>query len=249
MLWLIVLLSLIEELAALDKVISDPLNNALCTKLRSDQTTECVFRSREINERPLGIMLHYTVCQSMELTKQTFYAAGVSSHYTIDNIGVAYCHVDPENIAFHAGKTFFRGMESLNKYFIGIEHINPGFVEPGEIYDPAWGQPKRIADDSRQWFSFQEQQFITSACLTADLQRAYKIRGSLVITHADAAVGQKFDIGPMYDYRRAFVEYNSGYYPESRQINLAAFETLSNDDYIQLLHGSRLASSYFYQPT
>jgi N-acetyl-anhydromuramyl-L-alanine amidase AmpD len=180
-------------------------------------------------------MLHYTVSQDLESVKATYYDAGVSSHFTIEHEGDIYCHVDTLNIAFHAGISQFRGMSSLNRYFIGMEHINPGYVEPGKIYPPKFGTAHQVEGDSRSWFRFSEQQFVSSACLTRDLQVKHRIKASLVLTHADAAVGRKFDIGPMYDHRRAFFDYGAGYYPEYREIDLFKFRELIDDDYITLI--------------
>ncbi len=180
-------------------------------------------------------MLHYTVCPTYESTLSAYYGTGVSAHYTIEDNGTPHYNVSTSNVAFHAGASQFRGFTSLNRSFIGIEHVHPGYVESEVIYDSKWGTPVSRSGDSRLWFPFSNEQFVSSCTLTAQLQKKHRIPGSLVITHADAAIGRKSDVGPMWNYKKAFTEFGIGYFPEKRTINLSQFSNLTDENYIKLI--------------
>ena len=223
----------------MDRVTFDILDNSKCTASNDSNKPARMFRPRSENENIVGIILHFTMAQSVEWTYKAYYGKGVSAHYLIDMDGKIICNVNPEtDVAFHAGVSQFRNFSLLNQNFIGIEHINPGYLyEDGRSYDFSYfGKPVQLPGDEHLWFSFTDEQFESSALLTRDLQRKFKIRGSLVITHADIAIGRKYDIGPMYDYERAFKEYGAGYYPKSHDITLEDFHSLKDDDYLELLH-------------
>ena len=50
----------------------------------------------------------------------------VSSHYLIKNNGNIVCLVPDLYTSWHAGKSFWKKYQSLNKNSIGIEIVNPG---------------------------------------------------------------------------------------------------------------------------
>ena len=49
----------------------------------------------------------------------------VSAHYLIDEMGAIYNLVDENNIAWHAGESFFKKRANVNHFSIGIELVNP----------------------------------------------------------------------------------------------------------------------------
>ena len=67
---------------------------------------------------------------------------------------------------------------------------------------------------------------------TRGLQNRYKIPGYYVVTHADIAPSRKSDIGPMWDYKRAYDEFGVGYWPsETHDVDLDLFPSLNDADY------------------
>ncbi len=74
------------------------------------------------------IVLHYTGMRSAEeaLGRLTDPAAQVSAHYTVDEAGAIYAHVDEEQRAWHAGVSHWGGLNGVNSFSIGIEVVNPG---------------------------------------------------------------------------------------------------------------------------
>ena len=74
------------------------------------------------------VVLHYTGMQSGEESVQWLCnpSAQVSAHYVVDENGDVYRLVDEESRAWHAGKSFWRGVTDINSASIGIELVNPG---------------------------------------------------------------------------------------------------------------------------
>jgi N-acetylmuramoyl-L-alanine amidase len=74
------------------------------------------------------LILHYTGMETAEaaLTRLTDAAAKVSSHYTVDENGGVYQHVDEGDRAWHAGISSWQGETNINAMSIGVEIVNPG---------------------------------------------------------------------------------------------------------------------------
>jgi N-acetyl-anhydromuramyl-L-alanine amidase AmpD len=228
------------------RIIDERLNNADCVKGVTHRPWDEAWDKAKVpdEERKVKyVVLHYTVCPTVESTYATFNRNGVSSHFVIDVDGTTYCAVDPDtDIAYHAGESYWQNDKSLNSSSVGIEHVNPGFVTDDEIQrmvgtpiyqniEGRFGRPVQLTGDkTRHWFSFSEDQFNASAQFTRSTQGKFKIPGFAVLTHADIAPGRKSDIGPMYPYKRAFEEYGAGFYPtETHQVVASTIETLSDE--------------------
>ena len=113
-------------------IVDDILDN-------SQRKSGVVWRPFKEGEGDIkGIVLHYTVTQTYELTKRAYYNAGVSAHYTINFNGVIFKNVPDGAIAFHAGASGFDGNISLNRFYVGIEQVHPGYVEKGKEYTGVW---------------------------------------------------------------------------------------------------------------
>ena len=74
------------------------------------------------------LLLHYTGMQTAEaaLQRLTDPVAKVSAHYTIDEDGTIYAHVDELRRAWHAGVSHWGGHGDINARSVGIELVNPG---------------------------------------------------------------------------------------------------------------------------
>lgn len=180
--------------------------------------------------------LHYTAERNVKAAYWAYNEWGISAHYTIDLDGAIYCTVDPKKcIAYHAGPSAFGGYLRLNDHSIGIEHVNPGCGDTCKIIT-GFAEPIQITGDSRWWYPFGDKQFESSCVLTRNIQEEYEIPGWNVVTHADVSIGRKSDIGPLWNYKRAFDEYNVGYwYTESHQIKPEIMQCLSDADYVRFI--------------
>jgi len=73
------------------------------------------------------LVLHYTelpLKESLDILRDGARELRVSSHYVLDLDGTAYRLVPEDRTAWHAGKSWWRGRESLNGTSIGIEIVN-----------------------------------------------------------------------------------------------------------------------------
>lgn len=230
---------LVKEIEGLPVTLR-PLDNNKCTKISpATGKKEVVFRDRKDDEQQIkGIVLHYSVCPDANVIENTFYSNGVSSHYDVDFDGKKFEFVDPEYIAFHAGRSAWDGLTALNRFFIGIEQDMWGYYEDKnkELYDyKRFGKPVQLPGDDRKWFKFSKKQVKSTGQLIFALQKKYNIPGRHVVTHSDVAIGRKSDSGPMFPYEKIFKKYGAGYYPKFRYINLNRFAKLTDKDYVKLL--------------
>jgi N-acetylmuramoyl-L-alanine amidase len=150
--------------------------------------------------RPAGtpidiLLLHYTGMETAEaaLDQLCDPAAKVSAHYTIDEDGTVYRHVDEERRAWHAGKSYWAGDTDVNGRSIGIELVNPGH-EFG--YRP-----------------FPEAQITALIALARDIVARHAIPAARVLGHSDVAPARKQDPGELFDWAR-LAEAGIGLWPK-----------------------------------
>ena len=124
------------------------------------------------------IVLHYTaIGKEASLDRLCNPIHEVSCHYLIDQKGVCYQLVDDSKRAWHAGKSFWRGLRDINSRSLGIELVNSG--------DEAY--PKT--------------QMESLMVLLQDLLAIHKIRPQNVLGHSDIAPSRKTDPGKWFDWR------------------------------------------------
>lgn len=73
------------------------------------------------------LVLHYTelpLCESLDILSDGTREHRVSAHYVLAEDGTAYRLVPEERVAWHAGRSSWRGREALNGTSIGIEIVN-----------------------------------------------------------------------------------------------------------------------------
>jgi len=128
------------------------------------------------------VVLHYTGMPSAAeaLARLTDPAAKVSAHYLIDEDGTVTRLVAEDKRAWHAGRSYWRGITDVNSASIGIELVNPGH-EFG--YRP-----------------FPEAQMSSLLPLLADICWRRKIYPANVVGHSDVAPARKQDPGELFDW-------------------------------------------------
>ncbi|MDE2404100.1 MAG: N-acetylmuramoyl-L-alanine amidase [Sphingomonadales bacterium] len=137
------------------------------------------------NERALPVsmaVLHYTGMESAAaaLARLTDPAAEVSAHYLIDEDGTVTRLVPEDKRAWHAGRSYWRGITDVNSASIGIELVNPGH-EFG--YRP-----------------FTDAQMSSLCPLLASIVRRHGIDPANVVGHSDIAPARKQDPGELFDW-------------------------------------------------
>lgn len=139
------------------------------------------------NERALPVsmvVLHYTGMKSAQEALQRLCdpQAEVSAHYLIDEEGVVTSLVPEHKRAWHAGKSYWRGITDVNSASIGIELANPGHE---------WG-----------YRPFPEPQMDALLPLLADIMDRHDVPRANVVAHSDVAPNRKMDPGEYFDWHR-----------------------------------------------
>ena len=141
--------------------------------------------SPNFNDRALPvsmIVLHYTGMPDAEgaLARLTSPDAAVSAHYLVKEDGEVLQLVDEEKRAWHAGKSYWRGITDVNSASVGIEIVNPGH-EFG--YRP-----------------FPDEQIAALIPLVADIKARHGIGRGNVVGHSDVAPARKEDPGELFPW-------------------------------------------------
>lgn len=128
------------------------------------------------------LVLHFTGMRTAEeaLERLTNAESKVSAHYTIDEDGTVYRHVDEAQRAWHAGVSHWRGRDGVNAFSIGIELVNPG-TEFG-------------------YRAFPQPQMDTLAELATGILSRHAIPARNVVGHSDVAPLRKDDPGHLFDW-------------------------------------------------
>ena len=137
------------------------------------------------NERQLPVtmvVLHYTGMESADaaLARMCDPAAEVSAHYMIDEDGTVLQLVDESKRAWHAGRSYWRGVRDVNSASVGIELVNPGH-EFG--YRP-----------------FPDAQMEALIPLLSDIVDRHDVPRANVVGHSDIAPARKTDPGELFDW-------------------------------------------------
>ncbi len=143
--------------------------------------------SPNFNDRPDPIsmvVLHYTGMPSAEEALTRLCDAGhanrVSAHYLIEEGGTVHRLVPEDKRAWHAGRSYWRGMTDVNSVSIGVEIVNPGHE---------WG-----------YREFTPAQMDALLPLLARMVKAYDIPRANVVGHSDVAPARKDDPGELFDW-------------------------------------------------
>lgn len=133
---------------------------------------------------PDAIILHYTGMQTGEGAEAWLCApeSQVSSHYLVHEDGRIVQMVRESDRAWHAGKSFWRGVTDVNSHSLGIEIVNPGH-EFG-------------------YRGFPRSQIAAVIELCRGIIDRHAILPQRVLAHSDVAVGRKVDPGEKFPWRQ-----------------------------------------------
>ena len=142
------------------------------------------FGPRANGQQPDMIILHYTGMETGQSAEEWLCnpVSEVSSHYLVNEDGRVVQMVRESDRAWHAGKSFWRGVTDINSSSVGIEIVNPGH---------ALG-----------YVDFPEPQMASLVDLCCGIAARHDIRPERVLAHSDVAPGRKVDPGEKFDWRR-----------------------------------------------
>ncbi len=129
------------------------------------------------------IILHYTGMQNEKnaIKRLTDANSQVSSHYLIANSGEIVNLVPDLYISWHAGKSNWKKIKSLNSSSLGIEISNPGH-ENG-------------------YKNYKKKQIKSIIFLISALKKRYKIKNQNILGHSDIAPDRKKDPGEKFPWK------------------------------------------------
>lgn len=128
------------------------------------------------------VVLHYTGMQTAgdALARMCDAKAKVSAHYMIDEDGTVTRMVPEDKRAWHAGKSYWRGITDVNSASVGIELVNPGHE---------WG-----------YRPFTDAQMEALVPLLAAIVQRHKIPIANVVGHSEIAPARKDDPGELFEW-------------------------------------------------
>ncbi|MEQ1726308.1 MAG: N-acetylmuramoyl-L-alanine amidase [Sphingopyxis sp.] len=143
--------------------------------------------SPNFDERTLPIsmiVIHYTgmIDGPSAVERLSNAASGVSSHYVVEEDGRIFRLVSEDKRAWHAGRSYWRGVVDCNSASVGIEIVNPG-VEYG--YRP-----------------FPDPQIASVIRLVHGIKDRHSITRGNVVGHSDIAPMRKQDPGELFPWGR-----------------------------------------------
>ena len=139
------------------------------------------------------LVFHYTGMrkESDAINKLTKIQSEVSSHYFIKNNGDIILMVPDLYIAWHAGKSYWKNLKSMNKYSIGIEISNPGH--------------------QFNYKKYSTKQKTSILNLSKFLVKKYNIKKKNILGHSDIAPSRKKDPGEKFPWKY-LAENNIGFW-------------------------------------
>ena len=146
---------------------------------------ECPSPNWDERKLPIQmIVLHYTgmADAAAALARLIDPEAKVSSHYLVAEDGEIVSLVAEDKRAWHAGQSYWRGIEDVNSASIGIELVNPGH-DLG--YRP-----------------FPEAQMEALVVLMGEIVARHGITRGNIVGHSDVAPERKLDPGELFDWER-----------------------------------------------
>jgi len=142
------------------------------------------FNARKRSIRNIKfIIIHYTGMRKelSAIDRLCDIKSRVSAHYFIKKNGSVLNLVPPLYEAWHAGKSSWKNLKSLNKYSIGIEIQNSGH--------------------DNNYENFSQRQIISTKKLLKYLIRKYSINFKNVLGHSDISPDRKKDPGEKFPWK------------------------------------------------
>ncbi|MCF7886556.1 MAG: N-acetylmuramoyl-L-alanine amidase [Candidatus Marinimicrobia bacterium] len=161
------------------------------------------------NGVPDTIVIHYTSGGSVEGAISTLCNPIIkaSAHLVIGRDKSITQLVNFDTIAWHAGRSSYKGRNSFNNFSIGIEIDNAGKLEKSEAGYVAWfGRNYQSKDvikavhrnqsESTYWHKYTEDQIELVFEICEELIKTYPIE--LIVGHEEIAPSRKIDPGPAF---------------------------------------------------
>ncbi|WP_159193618.1 N-acetylmuramoyl-L-alanine amidase [Klebsiella pneumoniae] len=154
------------------------------------------------------LVIHYTA-DNFDVSLATLTDKEVSSHYLIPEQPPRYQHkpriwqlVPEEDLAWHAGVSYWRGSTRINDTSIGIELENRGWQKTAGV---------------KSFTPFHPEQIAALIPLARDIIARYHIAPQNVVAHADIAPQRKDDPGPLFPWQQ-LAQQGIGAWPDEQRV-------------------------------
>jgi N-acetylmuramoyl-L-alanine amidase len=178
------------------------------------------------------LVLHHIEATSVDHTIKLLKEYQVSSHFLIDEFGEIFELVDENNIAYHAGVSFWRGFEGLNKNSIGIEFIN-----------------SKAFEKNFEWL-----QLSAGIALCKYLKEKYAIKNQNIVGHSDIAynketgfLDRKQDPSHLFNWN-FLAQNNVGIFPQVEFLNEKPLFSFGDKD-VKILEIKIFLANFGYKVT
>ncbi|SFB49390.1 N-acetylmuramoyl-L-alanine amidase [Azotobacter beijerinckii] len=160
------------------------------------------YNARSQDSRVQYVVLHYT-SEDLQGSLRQLTQGSVSSHYLIDaKPATIYRLVGEERRAWHAGDSQWHGRTWLNASSIGIELVNPGYLD---------------TPNGRLWYPYPPEQIDALIVLLKEIVKRHGLGPQAIIGHSDIAPQRKVDPGPQFPWKR-LAEAGLVVWPDARRV-------------------------------
>lgn len=168
------------------------------------------YPARGAQPRIKVVVIHYTA-EDFSSSLATLTQGNVSAHYLIPaqpplraGKGIVWQLVPENALAWHAGRSFWRGATRLNDTSIGIELVNSGY---------------RRTLTGLRWAPFPPEQVRVLEALLKDVVQRYGIAPENIVGHSDIAPQRKQDPGPLFPWQQ-LAQAGLGAWPDAQQVRV-----------------------------
>jgi len=168
-------------------------------------------------EPPTLLVMHYTASGGDAEADALYFASrgkkGASAHLILGRVGKLYQSVSMLNIAHHAGRSMWRGRTSCNKFSIGIEIDNWGWLTQGfdllyKSYTGSVVGENKVYEGRHKnggepifWEGYPEEQLAVLDEVVETILETYPSITDIA-GHDDIAPNRKTDPGPAFPMKR-----------------------------------------------
>ncbi|MBW7870761.1 MAG: N-acetylmuramoyl-L-alanine amidase [Flavobacteriia bacterium] len=197
------------------------------------------------DERVRFLVLHYTALDN-DRSLNVLTSQQVSAHYLVPNdfTDSIYILVDETKRSWHAGQSYWKGINNINFSSIGIEIVNDGYYE-GEITE----------SNPTGWYfyGYPNMQIKKVAALAKNIIDRYKIDPVNVLAHSDVAPQRKQDPGPKFPWKQLYQDYGIGAWYEDAHKNIYLpkfpYDQIEDFEFIQTVQSDLNKYGYEIQKT
>lgn len=154
------------------------------------------------------LVIHYTA-DDFQRSLKTLTGQDVSAHYLIPakpprlaGKPIIWQLVPEQQLAWHAGVSFWRGQQRINDISVGIELENLGFTQEA---------------GTKRFHPFEPSQIAVLETLLPEIIERYQIPPQNVVAHSDIAPQRKVDPGPLFPWRQ-LAERGIGAWPDPQRV-------------------------------